>query len=125
MPILGMFFVLLFAALWIAWLFLLFRVIADVFRSDDLGGGAKALWLLGVIALPYLGTLVYVLARGDGMSKRAVERARESVEATNAYIRSVAGGGGTADELAKLAELRDRGLIDQADFESQKRKLLG
>jgi hypothetical protein len=124
-PVLGAFWTLLWIVLWVVWLFLLFRVIFDVFRSDDLSGWGKALWLIFVILLPYLGVFVYIIARGRGMGDRDMREAKARQESFDAYVRDAAGsGGGTAEELTKLADLKDRGVISDAEFEQQKAKLL-
>ncbi len=123
-PVLGVFWSLLVFFLWIMWFFLLFRVIADVFRSDDLGGWAKAAWLIFVLFVPFLGVFVYVIARGDDMGRRDMAQAQARDQAFQSYVRDTAGTGGSADELAKLADLRDRGVINDAEFEQQKTKIL-
>jgi hypothetical protein len=125
-PILGLFWTMLWFFLWIVWLILLFRVILDIFRDDDLGGFAKALWLIFVVLLPYIGVLVYVIARGRGMGQRDIERARAQEQAFQSYVRETAAtsGGGTADELAKLADLQERGVISEQEFQAQKAKIL-
>jgi hypothetical protein len=125
-PLLGAFWTLLWFFLWIVWIFILFRVIFDIFRSRDLGGWAKALWLIFVIILPFLGVFVYVIARGKGMSERDMQRAADSEQQFRSYVQQAAAtsGGGTADELAKLADLRDKGVISPAEFEAQKAKIL-
>lgn len=124
-PILGMFWTMLIFFLWIAWIFLLFRVFADIFRSKDMGGFAKALWVIFVIFLPFLGVFVYLIARGDKMARNDLESAQAQEQAFQSYVRNVAGSsGGSADELAKLADLRDRGVITPAEFDQQKAKLL-
>jgi hypothetical protein len=124
-PLLGAFFSVLWIFLWILWLFLLFRVIMDVFRDDSLSGFAKALWLIFVILLPFLGVFIYVIVRGSEMGKRDLAQAQASEEAFRSYVQqAAASGGGTADELAKLADLRQRGVISDAEFEQQKAKML-
>jgi Short C-terminal domain/Phospholipase_D-nuclease N-terminal len=123
-PLLGIFWTTLMIFLWIAWFFLLFRVIFDIFRSDDLGGWAKALWLIFVIFLPFLGVLVYVIARGHKITERDMAHAKAQEQAFQSYVRETAGTGGTADELTKLAALKDQGVINEAEFEQQKAKLL-
>jgi Short C-terminal domain len=125
-PVLGAFWTLLWFFLWIVWIFILFRVIFDIFRSHDLGGWGKALWLIFVIILPFLGVFVYVIARGKGMSERDMKQAAESEKQFRSYVQEAAssGGGTTADELAKLADLRDKGVITPAEFEAQKAKIL-
>jgi hypothetical protein len=124
-PLLGMFWTFLLFFIWIAWIVVLFRVIFDIFRSKDLGGFAKALWVIFVILLPFLGVLVYLIARGHSMTERDYQDAKNQEQAFQAYVRSAAGsGGGSADELTKLADLRDKGVITDAEFQQQKAKLL-
>ncbi|MFI8519854.1 SHOCT domain-containing protein [Streptomyces sp. NPDC085481] len=129
-PLLDLFLTMLWFFLWVLWLFLLFKVITDIFRDHSLNGWAKAGWLIFCILLPYLGVLVYVIARGKGMSRRDVEQAEESEAALQEYIRKTAGtgpGGGTgghADELARLADLRDKGALTDEEFEKAKAKVL-
>jgi hypothetical protein len=119
-----MFWTFLWFFLWIAWIVVLFRVIFDIFRSRDMGGFAKALWVIFVIFLPFLGVLVYLIARGRQMSERDLEDAKAQEKAFQAYVRDAAGSGGSADELTKLADLRDKGVISEAEFQAQKSKLL-
>lgn len=123
-PVLGVFWSLLVFFLWIMWFFLLFRVIGDVFRSDDLGGWAKAAWLIFVLVVPFLGVFVYVIARGDEMGRRDIAQAQARDQAFQSYVRNTAGSGGQVDQLAKLADLKDRGVLNDAEFEQQKAKLL-
>ena len=124
-PLLGMFWTFLLFFIWIAWIVVLFRVIFDIFRSKDLGGLGKALWVIFVILLPFLGVLVYLIARGHSMSERDYQEAKSQEQAFQAYVRNAAGsGGGSADELTKLADLRDKGVISDAEFQVQKAKLL-
>jgi hypothetical protein len=123
-PLLGALWTMFAFFLWIAWFFLLFRVIADVFRSHDLGGLAKTAWLVAVLVLPFVGVFAYVIARGDDMGRRDVEQADAQKQAFDAYVRETAGSGGSADELAKLADLRRQGVITDAEFEQQKAKVL-
>ena len=108
------------------WIWLLIMVFSDIFRSHDIGGFSKFLWIFFVIIAPYLGVFVYLIARGQKMGEHAVEDAKARDEAAQAYIRQAAGtSGGTADELSKLAGLRDSGVISADEFEAQKAKLLG
>jgi len=124
-PLLGVFWTMMFWFLWIAWIVLLFRVIADIFRSRDMGGVAKALWSIFVILVPWLGVLVYLIARGHSMAGRDLERAQAQDDAFRTYVQNAAGSsGGTADELAKLADLKAQGVITEAEFAQQKSKLL-
>jgi hypothetical protein len=124
-PLLGLMWTMFVFFLWFAWIMLLFRVLADIFRSEDMGGAAKAIWLLVVIFLPLIGVLVYVLSRGDGMTKRDIARAQAQQDQFASYVRQTASpAGGAADELVKLAQLRDSGVITDAEFAAQKAKLL-
>ena len=124
-PILGIFWTMLLVFVWISWLIIFFHVVIDIFRSHDMGGWAKAAWFLLVVLLPLLGVLIYVLARGDSMRDREIARARAQQDQMDAYVRQAAGtSGGVADELAKLSELKNSGVISDAEFETQKAKLL-
>ncbi|MFJ3090686.1 SHOCT domain-containing protein [Streptomyces sp. NPDC086838] len=130
-PLLNLFWTMLWFFLWIMWLFLLFRVIMDIFRSHDLSGWAKAGWLILALVLPYLGVLIYVIARGKSMGKRDVQEAKERDAAFKAYIRDAAATdsgnghkGGHVDDLAKLADLKDKGAITEDEYQRAKSKLL-
>jgi len=124
-PILSVFWVMLeFAALFI-WIYLLIVVFADIFRSHDMGGWAKAGWTLVVLFLPLLGVLLYLIVRGSRMHARAVEEAEEQKADFDRYVRETAGSGrSSVDDLAKLAQLRDRGDISDTEFEKGKAKIL-
>jgi len=110
------------------WIWLLIGVISDLFRSHDLSGWAKALWVVGIIIFPFLGVLVYLIARGGKMSKHAVEDAKARDAAFRTYVQDAAGtaGGGasTADELEKLARLKDQGVLNDTEYEAAKAKAL-
>jgi type VI protein secretion system component VasK len=123
-PVLGVFWSILVFFLWVMWFFLLFRVIGDIFRSHDLSGWGKAAWLIFVLVVPFLGVLVYVIARGDEMGQRDIAQSQAQNQAFRAYVQDAADTGGAVDQLAKLAELRDRGVINDAEFEQQKAKIL-
>jgi len=125
MPLLDVFFATMWLFLWILWIFLLVRIIMDIFGIHDLGGWGKAGWLAFVIILPFLGVLVYVLARGRQMSDRDVADAQARDQAFRSYVRDAAGtGNGAADEIGKLAALRDRGVITEDDFQQGKTRVL-
>jgi hypothetical protein len=110
----------------VAWFWLMVVVITDLFRDQDLSGWAKALWCLFVVLLPWLGVLMYLIVRGRSMNERALRASQESEKAFRGYVREAAGSGASvADELSKLADLRDRGVITAADYDSAKAKLLG
>ena len=118
MPLLDVFLTMMWFFLWVLWFFLLFRVIVDIFRSRDLGGWGKAGWLVFTIVLPFLGVLVYLIARGGKMADREVSQAQAT------YVPEAAHGNGTADEISKLAGLRDHGVISEAEYEQGKEKVL-
>jgi len=123
-PVLGAFLSFLWFFLWVLWFFLLFRIVLDIFRSQDLSGVGKVGWLILVLVLPYLGVFIYVVARGGSMGRRDLEQAQARDEAFKAYVRSATPAGGSAEELTKLAELKDRGVITDAEFQQQKAKIL-
>ncbi|MEU0033626.1 MULTISPECIES: SHOCT domain-containing protein [unclassified Streptomyces] len=126
-PLLSIFWTMLWFFLWVMWFILLFRVIVDIFRDDTLGGWAKAGWLVFVIVLPFLGVLVYVVARGRNMGKREMKQARAQQEAFDSYIRETAAGAprsGSVDELARLSEIRARGDITDEEFRRAKELVL-
>jgi Phospholipase_D-nuclease N-terminal/Short C-terminal domain len=110
--------------LFIIWIWILITVFSDVFRRKDIGGGMKAVWIIFVILLPYLGVLVYLIANHDGMADRNIARMQQQQQATDAYIQSVAGSGGAAAEIEKAKGLLDSGAITQAEFDSIKAKAL-
>jgi ABC-type multidrug transport system fused ATPase/permease subunit len=109
--------------LWIIWFWLLFTVFVDVFRRHDIGGGRKALWLIFVIILPFLGVFIYIIAENDGMTQRNIERAQAQRAQLDDYVRETAGGGATA-EIANAKALLDQGTITQAEFDALKQKAL-
>ena len=111
--------------LFFAWIMCLFWVFGDIFRSRDLGGGAKTFWVLFVIVIPWLGILVYLIARGHGMQERAMEQQKEMATAQAEYIKSVAGAGATpTDQIANAKSLLDSGAISQEEFDALKAKAL-
>lgn len=124
-PLLELFWTMLWFFLFIAWIWLLITLIADIFRSRDLGGWSKALWVLFIIVLPILGSLVYLIARGGSMAERAADDYGKREQAFREYVRDAAGSGhSVGDELTKLANLRDAGTITEQEFQVQKAKLL-
>jgi hypothetical protein len=111
--------------LFFIWIWLLITVFADIFRSHDMGGFAKFLWIIFVIFLPYLGVFVYLIARGHKMGEHAAEDARRIDAAQRAYIKDAVGSGGSpAEELSKLADLKAKGVIDDAEFERLKAQVI-
>jgi hypothetical protein len=126
MPLLDLFWTMLWFFLFIAWIWLLISIITDIFRSDDLSGWGKGLWTLFVVLLPWLGALIYLIARGGSMQERTMRNMAGRERATREYIQEVASTGtaSSADELTKLAQLRDSGVLTADEFEAQKAKLL-
>ena len=112
--------------LFFAWFMCLFWVLSDLFRSKDLSGVAKTLWIVFVILIPWLGILVYVIARGSGMQERAVQQATDAHKAQVEYYQSVASTSGTsaADQIASAKHLLDSGAVTQAEFDALKAKAL-
>jgi hypothetical protein len=123
-PLLNAFWTILYVFVFFLWLMILFRVIWDVFRSHDLGGLGKAGWLLFILVLPFLGVFVYLIARGGSMHERDVRIAQAQNQALRAWVHETGGGGSTADELAKLADLKAKGVINDDEFDRAKSKLL-
>ena len=112
--------------LFFIWIWLLIVIFGDIFRSDDLSGWGKALWSIFIIFLPYLGVFVYLIARGHKMQEHAVQEAQAQDAAFRSYVQNAAGSGGSAaDEIARLADLRDRGVISEAEFQQAKAKAIG
>jgi hypothetical protein len=123
-PLLGVFWTMLWWFLFFIWIWLLIVVFADIFRSHDLGGFAKALWVIFVVIFPFLGVFVYLIARGGSMQERGRERAQEQDTAFRGYVRDVTGGSGVGDQLSKLADLKERGVLTDEEFNAEKAKLL-
>ena len=123
-PLLGAFWTILEIFLWVIWIWILIWIFIDIFRSRDLSGWAKALWFLFVLFIPLIGVLVYLIVRGDSMHQRAVQGARQQDQEFRSYVQDAAGSQSTADQLSKLAELRDRGVITPQEFEREKAKIL-
>jgi hypothetical protein len=108
--------------IWIAWFLILFRVLIDIFRRHDIGGGTKVIWILFVILLPFLGVFVYIITQSHHMAERDMKQAQASQAQFDDYVRSVSGG--SADEIAKAKQLLDSGAITQAEFDAIKAKAL-
>ncbi len=111
--------------LFVIWIWLIIVIFGDIIRSQDMGGWAKAFWVIFIIVAPYLGIFVYLIARGGGMAERAAASAQQANEATQAYIRDAAGVSSDADELARLADLHSAGKLDDAEYAAAKAKVLG
>src|SRR5580704_10688872 len=123
-PLLNVFWTIFEVFLWVIWIWILVWVFIDIFRSRDLSGWAKALWFLFVLFIPLIGVLVYLIVRGGSMHERAVQQAQQQDQEARTYIREAAGTQSSADQLTKLAELRDKGVISADEFEREKAKIL-
>ena len=124
-PLLGAFWTIFLIFLWVLWFWVLITIFIDIFRSDDLSGWGKAGWFIFVLLIPLIGVLVYLIVRGGKMRQRQVQDAQAQDQQFRSYVQDVAGSQtSSADELAKLADLRDKGVITAQEFESQKAKLL-
>jgi Short C-terminal domain/Phospholipase_D-nuclease N-terminal len=125
-PLLDLFWTILLVFLWVVWFWILITVFIDIFRSSDLSGGGKALWFLFVLLIPLVGVLCYLIARGGEMHNRAVRDAEQQDAAVRSYVREAAApdSASPADQLAKLADLHDRGVITDQEFQQQKAKIL-
>jgi ABC-type multidrug transport system fused ATPase/permease subunit len=107
-----------------AWLMVLFTILGDLFRDHELSGWAKAIWALFLIFVPFLATLIYLIARGHGMRERALKQNEEAQERLDAYVRQTADGGSAADELTKLAKLHDEHKLSDEEFARAKAKIV-
>jgi energy-coupling factor transporter transmembrane protein EcfT len=121
-PFLDIFWTMFIFFLFFIWLTILFRIFGDIFRRKDIGGGAKALWIIFVIVLPFLGVFIYLITQNDGMTQRALDRAQAQRADMDSYVRSVAGG--AANEIERAKGLFDSGAINEAEFDAIKAKAL-
>lgn len=108
----------------VAWIWILITILNDLFRDHELSGGAKAAWCLFLVVVPFLASLIYLVARGGGMRDRAVQAQADAKKHFDEYVRQQAHSGSPADELHKLAELKDKGALSAEEFEQAKAKLL-
>src|ERR1700722_1648481 len=123
-PILDFFLTMLYFFLFVIWIWLLIMVFMDIFRSHDMGGVAKALWVIFVLVLPYLGVFVYLIARGGQMHERAANEAAQQQQAFDQYVKEAAGTSGPPDKLSKLADPKSQGVLTDSEFDAQKAKIL-
>jgi hypothetical protein len=123
-PLLGAFWTIFEIFLWVIWFWILITVFIDIFRSRDLSGWGKALWFLFVLLIPLIGVLVYLIVRGGSMHERSEQEAQQEDREFRSYVQEAASGGTPADQLAKLADLRDRGVITAEEFNREKAKVL-
>ncbi|GAA4094203.1 SHOCT domain-containing protein [Nonomuraea soli] len=122
-PLLDLFWTMFVFFMWVLWFMLLFRIIGDLFRDDTVSGWGKTGWVLLLILLPFIGVLIYLIARGKGMGEREMNRLHANEQAFRAYVRETADSG-TADDLVKLAELKRQGDITAEEYEQVKAKIL-
>ena len=111
--------------LFMLWIWMIFVIFADIFRSDDLSGWGKTIWSIFVIFLPFLGIFTYLIARGNGMAERQAAMVRASQQASQNYIRNVAASSSAADQLGTLADLHAAGKLDDAEYAAAKAKVIG
>jgi hypothetical protein len=123
-PFLDVFWTMILFFLWVGWLVVLFRIVGDIFRRHDTSGWVKALWIIFVIVLPFLGVLVYLIVNGDEMGRRDLDQTRAARAEFDDYVKSVADSGGPAAEIERAKQLLDSGAITQAEFEAIKAKAL-
>lgn len=120
---------LLLSMLWLfflfMWIWIFISILGDLFRDREVSGVTKVVWVLALVFLPFLGSLVYLIARGDGMAQRSLAAQAQAQEAFDQYVRQTAGGASVADELAKLADLRAAGTISEEEFTRMKAKIVG
>jgi len=122
-PFLDVFWSMIIFFFWVIWIWIVITVLIDVFRRHDIGGWAKAAWVIFVVILPWLGVLVYLIAQHDGMRERSVKQAQAQRRELDDYVRETAAGGSAAD-IAKAKDLLDAGAITQQEFETLKAKAL-
>ena len=125
-PFLDVFWSMIIFFFWVIWIWIVITVLIDVFRRRDIGGFSKALWVIFVVILPWLGVLIYLIAQHDGMQERSMQQARAQQQAFDEHVRAAAGtaGGGSAAEIAQAKQLLDEGAITQAEFDTLKAKAL-
>ena len=123
-PLLSVFWSMLIFFAFIAWFWLLFAVLADIFRRHDTSGWVKVLWIIFVIVVPFLGVFIYMIAEHDGMTERSIKQQQAAQDQTDQYVRSVVADASPADQIAKAKQLLDSGAITQAEFDQMKQKAL-
>ena len=123
-PLLEVFWTMLIFFGFIAWFWILFTVLADLFRRHDISGWMKVLWIIFVILLPFLGVFIYLIAEHEGMTERTLKQQQAMQDETDRYVRSVAAQADPAEQIAKAKQLLDEGAITQAEFDQMKQKAL-
>ena len=123
-PFLEVFWTMLIFFAFVIWLSLLFTVIADIFRRHDTSGFTKVLWIIFIVVIPYFGVFVYLIAQHEGMTERALKQQQAAQSQVDQYVKSVAGAGDPAEQIANAKRLLDSGTITQAEFDQMKQKAL-
>jgi hypothetical protein len=123
-PLLDLFWTMFMLFAFVIWIWILIAIFSDIFRSHDMGGVGKTLWVLFVLFIPFLGVIVYLIARGHGMQERNLNQAKQQQQAFDQYVKETASAANPAEQLEKLAALKDQGVLSQAEFDAQKAKLL-
>lgn len=123
-PLLNIFWTIIIVFAWVAWFWVLIMIISDLFSRHDIGGWGKALWMLFVIIVPFLGVFIYLIAEGKSMGERRMALVQESQKQFDAHVREVAASEGPADQIAKAKALLEAGTIDQAEFDKLKAQAL-
>jgi Short C-terminal domain/Phospholipase_D-nuclease N-terminal len=108
----------------VIWIWILITILSDLFRDHELGGGAKAAWVLFLVLIPFLASLIYLIARGNGMRDRTIKAQADAKKHFDEYVREQAGASSSAEELHKLSELKAKGDLSQQEFDQAKAKLL-
>jgi len=123
-PLLDLLWTMVMIFAFVIWIWLLIYIFMDIFRSHDMGGWAKALWVIFIVVLPFLGVLVYLIARGGSMQERSLKQAQRQKQEFDEYVQQAAASSSPAEQLEKLAELRASGSLSDADYEKAKAKIL-
>jgi hypothetical protein len=123
-PFLEVFWTLLIFFAFVVWLWILFTVFTDIFRRHDTSGFVKVLWIIFIIIIPYFGAFIYLIIEHKGMTERAIEAQKNAQAQVDQYVKSVAGAGDPAEQIAKAKQLLDSGAITQAEFDQIKQKAL-
>jgi hypothetical protein len=123
-PFLEVFWTMLIFFAFVVWLWILFTVLADIFRRHDTSGFMKVIWIIFIVVLPYFGVFVYLIAEHKGMTERAIKQQQAAQQQIDQYVKSVAGSGDAAEQIAKAKQLLDSGTITQAEFDQIKQKAL-
>jgi len=123
-PLLNIFWTILIVFAWVAWFWVLITIISDLFSRHDIGGWGKALWMIFVVVMPFLGVFIYLVSQGKGMGERRMAQVQANQQQFDTYVRQVAANEGPADQIAKAKDLLDKGTIDQGEFDRIKAQAL-